>query len=87
MLDVVAIKSQLNYDSETGIFKWKEKGRGRRGNLIAGCIRTKGNNVWRKIVFQGENFTSGQIAWSIMTGVFPAFVIDHIDGDPLNDEC
>lgn len=83
--DAVRLKNQLTYDPDTGIFKWKESGKGRRSNLIAGCVRKKGTNVWRKIRFEGEDYTSGQLAWLLMTGVFPGFIIDHIDGDPLND--
>ncbi|WP_139364680.1 HNH endonuclease [Vibrio parahaemolyticus] len=42
--------------------------------------------MWRRIVIDGKEYTSGQIAWSIMTGHFPDFIIDHKDGDSLNDK-
>ncbi|EMY6611164.1 MULTISPECIES: HNH endonuclease [Vibrio] len=79
------IKNQLTYDPETGVIHWKEPGRGRRANLVAGCVKQKQDNTWRRIVVDGAEYTSGQIAWSIMTGKFPEFIIDHIDGDSLND--
>ncbi|MFS1427355.1 HNH endonuclease [Vibrio splendidus] len=79
------IRSQLSYNQETGEIKWLQSGKGRRKNLIAGCVKRKKNNVWRRIVVEGQEHTSGQVAWVLMTGKFPEFIIDHIDGDPLND--
>jgi hypothetical protein len=34
----------------------------------------------KRIVIDGKEYTSGQIAWSTMTGHFPGFIIDHKDG-------
>lgn len=86
MLNMAKLKNQLRYDPLTGIFKWKDSGSGRRKNLIAGCVKKKGDNTWRRIVFDGDEYTSGQMAWALMRGALPEFVIDHIDGDPLNDK-
>jgi len=88
LIDAIKLKNQLTYDPTTGVFKWKESGKGRRKSLIAGCIKKKrgGLNVWRRIVFDGVEYTSGQLAWVLMNGEFPPFIIDHIDGDPLNDK-
>lgn len=83
---VTKIKSQLQYNSETGVILWKESGKGRRKDLIAGCVKRKKDNTWRRIVLDGQEYTSGQIAWTIKTGKFPDFIIDHMDGDPLNDK-
>ncbi|EGQ9298919.1 hypothetical protein E4T16_15230 [Vibrio parahaemolyticus] len=83
---VTKIRNQLTYDPDSGIIQWKESGRGRRANLVAGCVKRKKGNVWRRIVIDGKEYTSGQIAWSIMTGHFPDFIIDHKDGDSLNDK-
>lgn len=86
MLNIIKLRNQLSYDPESGAFKWLVSGSGRRTNLTAGCIKKKGNNVWRRIIFDQQEYTSGQLAWSIMTGEFPDFIIDHIDQDSLNDK-
>lgn len=86
MKNISKIINQIAYDPLTGIFKWKESGKGRRKDLIAGCVKQKGNNIWRRIVIDGQEYTSGQLAWIIMKGEIPEFIIDHIDGNPLNDK-
>lgn len=85
MLDIVNLKNQLDYDPITGVFRWKQSGRGRRPSLIAGSIKTKGSSTVRRIVLDQQEYTAGQLAWAFMTGEFPEFIIDHIDQDPLND--
>ncbi len=82
----IKMRNQLSYCPETGTIKWKMPGRGRRQDLTAGCVkRNRRGQVWRRIVIDGQEYTSGQVAWTIHTGAFPAYIIDHIDGDPLND--
>lgn len=87
MLNIAKLRSQLSYNPETGEFKWKESGSGRRKNLVAGTIKRQreDRNVWRKIVFDQQEYTSGQLAWALMTGKLPDFIVDHIDQDSLND--
>ena len=86
MINIVKLKNQLSYDPITGVFKWLESGSGRRKNLIAGCVKRKGFNTWRRIIFDQQEYTCGQLAWCLMTGEFPEFIIDHKDGDSLNDK-
>lgn len=86
MLNITKLRNQLSYNPDTGLFKWPESGSGRRSDLVAGCVKEKGNNVWRRIVFDQQEYTSGQLAWALMEGVLPDFIIDHIDQDPLNDQ-
>jgi hypothetical protein len=85
-INMVKLKNQLYYDPETGVFKWRESGSGRRKNLIAGCVKKKGLNACRRIVFDQKEYTCGQLAWCLMKGEFPNFIIDHKDGDSLNDK-
>lgn len=86
MINIVKLKNQLSYNPLTGIFMWNESGSGRRKNLIAGCVKKKGTNTWRRIVFDQQEYTCGQLAWCIMMNEFPDFIIDHKDGDSLNDK-
>ena len=86
MLNIVKLRNELAYEPETGLFKWLQSGSGRRADLVAGCVKGKGSNIWRRIVFDQQEYTSGQLAWVFMEGVLPDFIIDHIDQDPLNDK-
>ncbi|CAH1598608.1 putative HNH endonuclease [Vibrio jasicida] len=78
-------RNELLYDPESGQFLWRQPGRGRRPNLVAGSVKKKNGNYWRKIVIDGQEYTCAQVAWTIMTGQFPQYIIDHEDGDSLND--
>ena len=81
---VTKMRNQLKYTPDTGELHWKESGSGRRANLLAGSERSERKEV-RRIAIDGVNYTTAQVAWTIQTGEFPTFVIDHEDGDPLND--
>ena len=85
-VNIVNLKNQLNYDPLTGVLTWKFSGSGRRDDLIAGYVKKKGINIWRRVVFEQKEYTSSQLIWSLMTGEFPKFIIDHIDGNPINDK-
>ena len=88
MLNITSLRNQLTYDPLTGGFKWKESGSGRRKDLIAGTIKKQSGSKdsFRRITFEQQEYTSGQLAWSFMMGTFPDFIIDHIDQDALNDK-
>lgn len=81
------MRNQLTYNPETGVLNWKESGSGRRSNLVAGTIKRKkvGDNTHRSVTLDGVAYTAAQVAWTIQTGEFPTFIIDHKDGNPLND--
>jgi hypothetical protein len=86
VLNIPKLRNQLSYSPETGEFKWLTSGSGRKMNVAAGCVKRKGNNIWRRITFDQQEYTSGQLAWALMESEFPKFIIDHIDQDPLNDK-
>ena len=74
------LKSILHYDSETGIFTWlKVNPHGSRVHIgdIAGYSR-KDNYV--QIRVNGILYFAHRLAWLYMTGSWPEFVIDHIEG-------
>lgn len=85
MLTAIYVRNQLRYDLETGEFHWRESGKGRKIGRRAGCVRSKAGQKWRKIVVNGVEFTSGKLAWLYVTGLSPDFIVDHLDGNSLND--
>ena len=73
------LKELLDYDPETGWFRWKVSRRGSvRAGKIAGCIARHG--YWF-IGIDGRSYLASRLAWLWMTGEFPERLIDHIDGD------
>lgn len=72
-----AVKDALDYDPETGVFRWRiARGKRRRSGDIAGCLDTR--SVYQ-IYFNGKNFKGHRIAWAIAYGTWPSGVIDHIN--------
>ncbi|MFV1944119.1 HNH endonuclease signature motif containing protein [Pseudomonas luteola] len=84
------VRELLDYNPETGEFSWKEEKRaGFKGSVVmhkkgskAGTKRTDGRTVIR---VDARLYMAYRLAWLWMTGEWPRFEIDHIDGDSTND--
>jgi hypothetical protein len=83
------LKDALVYDSNTGVFIWKEKigSRNRKiGGYKAGCIANfKSKKSYELISLYKVRYFSHRLAWLYVYGSFPSFEIDHIDGNGLNN--
>jgi hypothetical protein len=87
----------LSYDQETGVFTWlddrpvshfkNEHGRSiwkaRRAGKPAGY---KGNRGYIQIGIYGKLISAHRLAWCYVYGNMPDDQIDHIDGDPINNQ-
>lgn len=65
----------LEYDPETGLFRWKA-GRQRAG-VVTGTVGKRGYVV---IDFHRLKFYAHRLAWLFAKGVWPEQLIDHING-------
>jgi len=80
--DVATILHFLSYDAHTGAITWKRnKGRAKIGSE-AGGITQKG---YRNLEISGRKYQAHRVAWLLMTGYWPTFDIDHVDGNTLNN--
>jgi hypothetical protein len=82
-MDQIYICSILNYDPNTGEFTWKvnRPPRGKAGD-VAGYNNGSG---YQKISIDGKRYYSHRLAFLWMTGKFPAKVVDHINGNRLDN--
>jgi hypothetical protein len=77
------VKECLDYDPETGAFRWKIKPAGRNKiGSVAGGVSSSG--YWC-IALDGNRFGAHRLAWLYVHGVLPPADIDHINCDRLDN--
>lgn len=91
MLTQQRLQELLNYDPDTGEFRWKSgydcvtsaRGpRNRWAGQLAGVICVHG---YRLISVDNERFRASRLAWFYMTGEWPPVDIDHVNGKRSDD--
>jgi hypothetical protein len=72
------LRELLEYDPETGIFRWLvvQNNRMKIGQ-VGGTITDKG---YRQIRVDGVKYRAHRLAWLYMTGEWPEHELDHING-------
>lgn len=83
----------LHYDPETGVFTWRETlGGWVKKGATAGTIKNRRNGLHRApdprraIMINKKRYYTNVLAWFYMTGEYPKFQIDHINGDSSDDK-
>lgn len=78
-----SLTSVLKYTPDTGYFYWKvDVAKSVRAGSIAGTIAS-GNRI--RITYGGNIYFAHRLAWLLTYGKWPDGVIDHIDGNSLNN--
>lgn len=72
----------LNYDSETGVFRWRGGHKRVRAGAVAGVIDKDGYVI---ICIDGRNYRAHRLVWLWMTGDWPVDEIDHRDMSRSNN--
>lgn len=84
------LRELLNYDPETGIVSWKSSRKktiiGKRAGTSAKVGREREKLGRRQICINGKIYMEHRLIWLYMTGSWPEQVIDHIDGNGLNNK-
>lgn len=84
MLTQARLHELLNYDPDTGVFTWKKRTSNR--SPVGSIAGTLSNGYWG-ITVAGVRTYAHRLAFLYMEGDFPlAQVIDHIDGNKLNNK-
>lgn len=81
-ITVEQVRELLNYDPATGLFTWRST-RNHKAKIgqEAGYIC----NGYRSIEIFTFGIRANRLAWFYMKGVWPEGVVDHRDGDKLNN--
>ena len=78
MLTAERLRDLMSYDPETGIFRWKVRGKGRRFNDPVGFSNFSG---YLRVSIDERRFLMQRLAWLYVTGEWPSAEIDHINSD------
>ena len=79
------LKQVLDYNPATGVMTWKidvANGKFRAGSLAGSVNKIDGR---LRINFKGKIHLAHRLAWLLTHAKWPDGVIDHINGDPLNN--
>jgi hypothetical protein len=79
MIDAETLRALLNYDPETGVFRWRVTLSNRApAGSVAGSQETRG--YWH-IRINKRFYGSHRLAWLYVHGVWPSADVDHINRD------
>lgn len=73
------LKELLDYDPETGVFRWKVA-RGGRANKVGAVAGATSGGGYRQICIDYTYHKSHRLAFLWMTGAWPEHEVDHING-------
>lgn len=76
----------LDYNPDTGIFRWKEA-IGPRAQIgeIAGSRTKDSHNTYHRIHIDGRTYRAHRLAWFYVYAVWPTNEIDHINRNSLDN--
>lgn len=76
------LKQYLLYDQQTGAFTWAKASGGKPAGASAGFVQRNGRHA---IGLLGRTYQAHRLAWLYVHGVWPRDMVDHINGDPLDN--
>jgi hypothetical protein len=87
MLTAERLRELLDYDPATGVFTWRVRAGRSAAGREAGWIQRyrKVDIEYRDIRVDGRTYRAHRLAFLWMTGSFPDCLVDHRDGDGLNN--
>lgn len=81
-LTAARLREVLDYDRETGVFRWRLRTSNR---VHVGDVAGTPNKNRIELRVDGVHYQAHRLAWLHVTGSWPAHEIDHKDGDPGNN--
>jgi hypothetical protein len=82
ILTAARLREVLNYNPDTGEFRWIERKGGRRAKVGTVQRRKDGTVAYIRIRVDYLPYKAHRLAWFYMTGEWPSMDLDHIDRNP-----
>ena len=82
------VRAILDYNPYTGIFRWRyrhDRSNSWNAKYTGQVAGSRGRVDCVAIAINGSMFKAHRLAWLYMTGKWPTVLIDHIDGNPMNN--
>lgn len=77
------LRSVLEYEKETGVFRWLVTSRNVKSGDVAGYIRPPNNYL--QIGVAGKQHPAHRLAWLYCHGSWPDGMLDHINGNRIDN--
>lgn len=86
LLTAARLREVLHYNPQTGAFNWIVPWKWGRQKNKTGSIQTLATGYKRFVIhIDGRHYRGSRLAWLYMTGKWPLAVIDHINGNSLDN--
>lgn len=84
MIDITALRNDLEFNPDTGIFRWRHGVASGNGAMRVKPGQEAGTNTtdgYRQIRWRGRIYRTHRLAWLYVYGEWPDGEIDHVNGN------
>ena len=83
-MDIVLMKQFISYNPDTGEMTWKQvmSNRAKVGSPCGANVDSKG---YGRVCFNGKQYRAHRVAWALHYGFEPEGILDHVNGDRLDN--
>ena len=87
LIDVDAVNKWLFYDSQSGVFYWKESPmyKVKAGDKAGALLKNGCGNNYLTITVHGKRYLAHRIVATLFLGAKPSDFVDHINGDGFDN--